>query len=135
MKSETSELRNTLELKLKKMKEDETCNLNSLAKKFEDNKSEINDLLKTQNVQIGGRLSESDKWMSELKTNLSFLISESDLIKANLKKYQDAFEQVTIFAKAFHTEHLSIFFPNCSTFFEAHTLVDQTMMGKHFENA
>jgi len=80
------------------MKDDETLNLNSLAKKFEDNKSEINDLLKkseTQNIDIGDRLAESEKWMSELKTNLSFLISESDLIKANLKKYQDTFEQVS----------------------------------------
>ncbi len=85
-----------LELKLKKMKEDETSNLNTLAKKFEDNKSEINELLKKSEAQIGGRLTESEKLMSELKTNLSFLISESDLIKANLKKYQDGFEQVTI---------------------------------------
>jgi regulator of replication initiation timing len=38
--------------------------------------------------KLDSRLAETEKWVSELKSSLSSLISESDLIKLNLKNYQ-----------------------------------------------
>ena len=85
---------NMIDLRLKTLNQDVSSNLSSLTKTNETNKSDIEDLIEkfdnqiSENVSSEARLSESERWMGEMKTNLSFLISESDLIRGNLKKYQ-----------------------------------------------
>ena len=83
-----------IDLRLKTLNEDIISNLSCLTKNLEQNKSDIDDLFEKfenqicENVRSESRLSESERWMGEMKTNLTFLISESDLIRGNLKKYQ-----------------------------------------------
>ena len=87
-------LLNMIDLRLKTLNEDIISNLSCLTKNLEQNKSDIDDLFEKfenqicENVRSESRLSESERWMGEMKTNLTFLISESDLIRGNLKKYQ-----------------------------------------------
>jgi hypothetical protein len=83
-----------IDLRLRTVNEEITSNLRCLTKNVDRNKSDVDDLFEKfdnqicENVRSESRLSESERWMGEMKTNLSFLISESDLIRGNLKKYQ-----------------------------------------------
>jgi len=94
MKTETSEQISFLETKFMKSTEDHGSNLKDLIDKSETNKSAIDEVIKQFEIQnlssdkMDLRLTEDEKWMAELKTNLNGLISESDLIKLNFKRYQ-----------------------------------------------
>ena len=78
-------LLNMIDLRLKTLNEDIISNLSCLTKNLEQNKSDIDDLFEKfenqicENVRSESRLSESERWMGEMKTNLTFLISESDI--------------------------------------------------------
>ena len=94
IRKETSEQTSFLETKLNKSSEDYGSNLEDLINKSETFKSAIDDVINKLEVQTlistktDSRLAENEKWISELKTNLNSLISESDLLKLNLKQYQ-----------------------------------------------
>ena len=49
---------------------------------------QILETLNSTGKKMDSRLAETEKWVSELKSNVNSVISESDVIKLNLKNYQ-----------------------------------------------
>ena len=96
-KVETSQKIAEVESKLTNCFEDHSLKMVDQGKKIDANKLSIQELiqiletLNTTGKKMDTRLSETEKWVSELKTTVNSVISESDVIKLNLKNYQDAF--------------------------------------------
>jgi len=93
LKDEMSVFKDETSQKLKGF-EEMNSSLVELGKKVDTSKGNIQEMiqiletLNSTGKKMDTRLTEAEKWVSELKTNLNSVISESDVIKLNLKNYQ-----------------------------------------------